>query len=111
MDAEIGVRDLADSFRYNALPGVAKAIGWKNTGTDFEDLPSQDRLVWLSRAQAELNYAVHYSFAKAKVACINSLAASDSWIAFDDQYNEEKGHRLPSDPYWIAPPQGSIIPV
>lgn len=47
MDAEIGVRDLADSFRYNALPGVAQAIGWKNTGTDFEDLPSQDRLVWL----------------------------------------------------------------
>lgn len=47
MDAEIGVRDLADTFRYNVLPSVVKAIGWKETHTPFEDLPDHERLLWL----------------------------------------------------------------
>ncbi|CZR65032.1 uncharacterized protein PAC_14932 [Phialocephala subalpina] len=40
-----------------------------------------------------------------------TLAASGSWCAFDDQHLKEKGYRLPADPYWIAPPQGSIVPL
>ncbi|KAF8847092.1 hypothetical protein BDZ45DRAFT_355604 [Acephala macrosclerotiorum] len=111
MDAEIGVRNLADTFRYNALPSVVKALGWQETTTPFEDLPNHERLVWLSRAQAELNYAVHSSYLNARVTCTSTLAASESWCAFDDQHLKEKGYRLPADPYWIAPPQGSIVPL
>jgi nitric oxide synthase oxygenase domain/subunit len=83
---EIGVRDLADSFRYNVLPDVVQAIGWKHNGIDFDDLPDHDRLLWLSKAQAELNYAVQYSFERAKVTYTSTLTASKSWITFDDEH-------------------------
>ncbi|KAL9606791.1 MAG: hypothetical protein Q9204_009450, partial [Flavoplaca sp. TL-2023a] len=43
MDAEIGVRDLADTFRYNALPDVAQALGLVDTASEgiegLDDLP------------------------------------------------------------------------
>jgi nitric oxide synthase oxygenase domain/subunit len=50
MDAEIGVRNLADTFRYNALPDVIEAIGCKEKGLDFEDLPDCKRLLWMVRS-------------------------------------------------------------
>jgi sulfite reductase alpha subunit-like flavoprotein len=111
MDAEIGVRNLADIFRYNVLPDVAKVIGWTSPTHTFDELSDHDRLLWLSKAQAELNYAVYCSFQKAGVTCTSSLTASQSWTAFDDQHLREKGYRLNADPYWISPPQGSILPL
>lgn len=30
---------------------------------------------------------------------------------FDDEHFKKYGFRLPADPYWLAPPQGSIIPL
>ncbi|GCB25858.1 nitric oxide synthase, brain [Aspergillus awamori] len=97
MDAEIGVRNLADTFRFDALPEVVKAIGFdiddyraKSEYAEvqkLEDLPDYEQLRWLSRAQAELNYA------------------------FDDEHAAKKGYRLNSDPYWLSPPQGSVVPV
>lgn len=45
MDAEIGVRNLADSFRYNMLPAIAKAIGL--TDKNVEDLRDYERLAVL----------------------------------------------------------------
>jgi len=111
MDAEIGVRNLADSFRYNVLPEVAKSIGWIRYDRPFAEVPDHERLLWLSKAQAELNYAVYCSFQKAGVTCTSSLTASQSWTAFDDQHLREKGYRLNADPYWISPPQGSVIPL
>lgn len=45
------------------------------------------------------------------VSCIGSLAASNDWSNFDDEHAKKMGYRLNSDPYWISPPQGSIIPV
>lgn len=111
MDAEIGVRNLADTFRYNVLPDVAKAIGWSSPNHAVDELPDHERLLWLSRAQTELNYAVHCSFQKAGVTCTSSLTASNSWTTFDDQHLREKGYRLNADPYWISPPQGSIVPI
>ena len=45
MDAEIGVRNLADSFRYNMLPAIAKAIGL--TDKNVEDLQDYERLAVL----------------------------------------------------------------
>ncbi|KZL77677.1 nitric oxide synthase [Colletotrichum tofieldiae] len=109
MDAEIGVRNLADSFRYNALPQVAKAIGLVDG--DVDDLPDYERLAVLSRAQLELNYATYWSFAQASVRMSDSLGAAEQFAQFDDEHLMNNGFRLPSDPYWLAPPQGSIIPL
>lgn len=64
-----------------------------------------------SRAQNELNYAVHWSFSQAKVNMTDSLTASMKWTRYDDEFKEKNGFRLPADPYWLAPPQGSIIPL
>ncbi|EKG20706.1 Flavodoxin/nitric oxide synthase [Macrophomina phaseolina MS6] len=30
---------------------------------------------------------------------------------FDDEHLRENGFRLPADPYWLAPPQGSLVPL
>ncbi|KAL9009609.1 MAG: hypothetical protein Q9173_005373, partial [Seirophora scorigena] len=116
MDAEIGVRDLADTFRYNALPDVANALGLlegeNGSGTkSLEDLPEYERLSILSRAQTELTYAVYWSYQQAKVNMSDSLTASMKWCRYDDDFKAKNGFRLPADPYWLAPPQGSIIPV
>jgi nitric oxide synthase oxygenase domain/subunit len=111
MDAEIGVRNVADTFRYNVLPHAAKAVGWNSPDHTFDDdLPDHERLLWPSRAQAELNFAVYCSFLKVGVTGTSSLSASQSWTAFDDQHFRENGYRLNADPYRISPPQGSIVP-
>ncbi|PWY93109.1 nitric oxide synthase [Aspergillus sclerotioniger CBS 115572] len=121
MDAEIGVRNLADTFRYDSLPDVAKVIGFDidsyrqrqeySEVRAMEDLPDYEQLRWLSRAQAELNYAVRCSFLKRGVTCVGTLAASSDWCQYDDDYAAKNGYRLNSDPYWISPPQGSIVPI
>ena len=116
MDAEIGVRNLADTFRYNVLPDVVKALGLADESysdgiEEFDDLPEYEKLAMLSRAQAELNYAVHHSYLQAKISMSDSLTASKKWCQYDDAFREKNGFRLPADPYWLAPPQGSIIPV
>ena len=41
----------------------------------------------------------------------DSLTASKKRCKFDDEFKEKHGYRLPADPYWLAPPQGRIIPV
>ena len=116
MDAEIGVRNLTDSFRYNVLPDVIKAMGlaegrFKDGLEDFEDLPEYEQLKMLSNAQSELTYATQLSFNQAGITMSDSLTASKKWCKFDDEFKEKNGYRLPADPYWIAPPQGSIIPL
>ncbi|KAH9816997.1 Nitric oxide synthase [Teratosphaeria destructans] len=111
MDAEIAVRDLADSFRYNALPDVIRALGWLDSSQSLEALPEHERLLLLSRAQAELNFAVYHSFRQAGVRMTDSMSASAIFSQFDDEYSSQHGYRLPSNPYWLAPPQGSIIPL
>lgn len=116
MDAEIGVRDLADIFRYNALPDVAKALGLldgklEDGAEGLEDLPEYERLSILTRAQTELTYAAYWSYQQAKVSMSDTLTASMKWCRYDDEFKAKNGFRLPADPYWLAPPQGSIIPV
>ena len=116
MDAEIGVRNLADTFRFNALPDIVRVLGLTHGKLDdgietFDDLPEYEQLSLLSRAQAELNYAVHWSFLQAKISMTDSLTASMKWCRYDDEFKKTHGYRLPADPYWLAPPQGSIIPL
>lgn len=115
MDAEIGVRDLADTFRYNMLPDIARGLGLLDVShecaaEDLEDLPEYERLSILSRAQTELTYAVYWSYQQAKISISDSLTASMKWCRYDDEFKAKNGFRLPADPYWLAPPQGSIIP-
>ena len=103
MDAEIGVRNLADSFRYNVLPDIVSALDLTNGklghGYDtFDDLPEYEKLSLLSKAQAELNYAVYWSFQKVRITMVDSLTASMKWCKFDDDFKEKNGYRLPSDP-------------
>lgn len=107
MDAEIGVRDLADTFRYNALPDIVHGLGMTEGRfidgvEDFEDLPEYEKLAMLSRAQAEFNYAVHWSFLKANVMMTDSLTASMKWCKYDDDFRQKNGYRLPADPYWYV---------
>ena len=116
MDAEIGVRDLADIFRYNALPDVAKALGLHDGKAEdgiesLEDFPEYERLSILTRAQTELTYAAYWSYQEAKVSMSDTLTASMKWCRYDDDFKAKNGFRLPADPYWLAPPQGSIVPV
>jgi len=47
MDVEIAARNLLDTFRYNVLPEVIQAIGWKKKDLDFEDLPDHEWLLWM----------------------------------------------------------------
>jgi hypothetical protein len=47
MDAEIGARNLADSFRYNYLPRIVKALGHVKTTEELNDLPNHERLALL----------------------------------------------------------------
>ena len=103
MDAEIGVRNLADPFRYNALPDIVSALDLTNgklgDGCDiFDDLPEYEKLSLLSKAQTELNYAVNWSFQKARITMVDTLTASKKWCKFDDDFKEKNGYRLPSDP-------------
>ncbi|KAK5078670.1 hypothetical protein LTR64_002914 [Lithohypha guttulata] len=112
MDAEVGVRDLADSFRYNVLPEVVQTCNLSDEPqTPFEDLPEYLSLVALSRAQAELNFAVYYSFLRAHVMMIDTVTSSTKYQNYDLDRRDIVGYRLPADPYWLAPPQGSIISV
>ena len=64
-----------------------------------------------SQAQTELNFAVQWSYQQAGIIMLDSLTASKKWIQFDDSFRKEHGYRLPADPYWIALPQGSLLPV
>ncbi|KAL8913357.1 MAG: hypothetical protein Q9171_001834 [Xanthocarpia ochracea] len=115
MDAEIGVRDLADTFRYNALPDIARVLGLIDTKREgiegLDDLPEYEQLSVLSRSQQELTYAVQWSYQQAKVSMSDTLTASMKWCRYDDAFKAKNGFRLPADPYWLAPPQGSIIPL
>ncbi|TLD19508.1 Nitric oxide synthase-like protein [Venturia nashicola] len=111
MDAEIGVRNLADTQRYNCLPDLVVKLGWASSTDGLENLPGFERLALLSKAQAELNYAVYWSFSQANVAMSDTLSASAQYCRFDDDHRRENGFRLPANPYWIAPPQGSLVPL
>ena len=90
-DAEIGVRNLADSFRYNVLSDIVRTLdltyGKLGHGFEtFEDLPEYEKLSVLSRAQAELTYPINWSFIQAKVTMSDSRTASVEWCQHDEEF-------------------------
>lgn len=42
---------------------------------------------------------------------VDTLSSSIEYKNFDEDRTAEIGYRLPADPYWLAPPQGSIVPL
>lgn len=41
----------------------------------------------------------------------DTLSSSIKYMDFDSDRTAEVGYRLPADPYWLAPPQGSLVPL
>jgi nitric oxide synthase oxygenase domain/subunit len=110
-DMEIGMRNLADKTSYNVLPRVIGALNLLPRGETLDELPPYEQLAKLQTAQTELTRAVYWSYTQAGVRIIDTLSASNMYCEFDDLHLAEKGFRLPADPYWLAPPQGSIVPL
>ncbi|KAL8942508.1 MAG: hypothetical protein Q9216_001609 [Gyalolechia sp. 2 TL-2023] len=42
---------------------------------------------------------------------VDTLSSSIEYMNFDGDRAAEVGYRLPADPYWLAPPQGSVVPL
>jgi nitric oxide synthase oxygenase domain/subunit/sulfite reductase alpha subunit-like flavoprotein len=93
MSTEIASRDLADEYRYNALPEIARRMG----------LPMNNRALWKDRAVIELNTAVLHSWDKAKTTLVDHHSASDSFVTHYEKEIKNRGH-CPADWVWITPP-------
>jgi len=94
MGTEIGVRNLADTDRYNLLPVVANMMGL-DTSTESS--------LWRDRALVELNRAVLWSFHRAGIKITDHHTESDRFLAH--LRNEERtGRQVPADWTWIVPP-------
>ncbi|RUS45521.1 nitric oxide synthase oxygenase [Cohnella sp. AR92] len=94
METEIGARNLADEFRYNLIPLVARQLGL--------DMSSNSTL-WKDRALLELNVAVLHSFRQAGVSIVDHHTAAQQFKMF--QRNEEKdGREVTGRWSWLIPP-------
>lgn len=94
MGTEIGARNLADPFRYNKLPEVAKALGMDT---------SSETTLWKDRALVELNAAVLHSFKKAGVSIVDHHTAASQFALFE-QRESQAGRELTGDWTWLIPP-------
>lgn len=93
MATEIANRNLVDSFRYDLLPVIAKALG----------LTAEDPL-WRDAALLELNRAVLHSFNKRRVSIVDHHTASEQFVDFM-AHESASGRVLSADWAWIVPPQ------
>ena len=102
MGAEIGARNLGDSFRYNMVPVVAKHMGL--------DMRS-DRTLWKDLALVEINRAVLFSFAKHGVSIVDHHTVSRQFV-LHEQREQTCGRETTADWGWIVPPiSGSLCPM
>lgn len=102
MGTEIGCRDLGDEKRYDALPGVADAMGLDR---------SSPATLWKDRALVELNAAVLYSFGKAGIRIVDHHRASSEFMEFTAR-EIRAGRAVSANWSWIVPPlSGSATPV
>lgn len=94
MGTEIGARNLADDFRYDALPQIASLMGL--------DTRTRSSL-WKDRALVELNAAVLHSFKKEGVSIVDHHTAAQQFKKFEE--NEKvQGRDLTGDWTWLIPP-------
>lgn len=94
MGTEIGTRNLADSYRYNFLPIIAKYMG-----LDTQRATS----LWKDRALLELNVAVLHSYVKAGVRMTDHHTASRDFIRFC-QNEAAQDRKVSAQWSWMVPP-------
>ncbi|PZD96045.1 nitric oxide synthase [Paenibacillus sambharensis] len=94
MGTEIGARNLADPFRYNKLPEIAKMMGL-STDSNVN--------LWKDRALIELNAAVLYSFKSAGVSIVDHHTAADQFVRFEEQ-EAAQGREVSGNWNWLIPP-------
>jgi nitric-oxide synthase len=96
---EIGSFNLADPFRYNKLPEVAKALGIE-TG--------RHNPLWRDQALVELNRSVLHSFQEDNVRIFDHHTLMESFATFRDRENQG-GRTLCGDWSWLIPPMSSNL--
>ncbi|KGX93827.1 nitric oxide synthase oxygenase [Pontibacillus halophilus JSM 076056 = DSM 19796] len=94
METEIGARNLADDFRYNYLPTVAKALELDMSSTST---------LWKDEALLHLNKAVNYSFKQDGVSIVDHHTAAQQFRIFEKQESKQ-GRDLTGDWTWLIPP-------
>lgn len=94
MSTEIGVRNLADTFRYNMLPEVARVMGL--------DI-SSERTLWRDKALIELNLAVLHSYKKDGVSMVDHHTAASQFAKFEER-EAGAGRHVTGDWTWLIPP-------
>ncbi|GAB2716455.1 nitric oxide synthase oxygenase [Paenibacillus thermoaerophilus] len=94
MGTEIGARNLADEYRYDMLPDVAKLLGL-DTSTNVS--------LWKDRALVELNVAVLHSYRTAGVSIVDHHTAAEQFRRFEEQ-ECAAGRKLTGDWTWLIPP-------
>lgn len=86
MSAEIGCRNLGDTYRYNLLPLIGELMGFDKSQR------SNKRSLWKDKALIELNLAVLTSFDKLGVSIVDHHSASDSFILFMEREQKARGY-------------------
>jgi len=94
MGTEIGARNLSDTSRYNQLPNVAKL---------FQFDMSTNTSLWKDRALTELNVAVLHSFKKQGVSIVDHHTASEQFLRFEKQ-EQEQGRAVTGRWSWLISP-------
>ncbi|MEK5059670.1 nitric oxide synthase oxygenase [Paenibacillus sp. FSL H7-0326] len=94
MGTEIGARNLADTFRYDMLPQVAKLMGLDT---------SSERTLWRDKALVELNLAVLYSYREAGVSIVDHHTAANQFARFEER-EANAGRHVTGDWVWLIPP-------
>lgn len=102
VSTEIAARNLSDTNRYNRLPEVAHAIGLK---------PTKRNRLWVDRALAVLNEAVHYSFNDGGYRIVDQHSVSSEFESFCVKEGHS-GREVFGDWSWLVPPlSGAATPV
>ena len=94
MVTEIATRNFCDESRYNFAPRIAKAMG-----TDT----STNETLWKDHALAAINYAVLYSFKRARVSIADHHTCAESFAQWYADEMKDRGY-APGNWKWIVPP-------
>lgn len=94
MGTEIGARNLADDYRYNMLPSVARGMGL-NTKSNAS--------LWKDRALLELNTAVLFSFKKDGVSIVDHHTAAQQFKKFEE-IEKDADRDVTGNWTWLIPP-------
>lgn len=102
MGAEIGARNLSDTYRYNVLPKVAEVMGLDT---------KKHHSLWQDKALVELNLAVLHSYDKAGVQIVDHHTVCEHFLKFEEK-EARAGRQAYAKWSWMVPPlSGSTSPL